>query len=53
MKAKSWFNYFWVDVVKNGHGLLVHETLNQLYLKNEFMNWADFLIADCGAIMFG
>ena len=24
-EAKSWFNYFWVDVVKNGIG--VHETL--------------------------
>ena len=26
-KAKSWFNDFGVGVVKNGHGLLVHETL--------------------------
>ena len=27
-KSKSWFNDFWVGVVKNGHGLLVHETRN-------------------------
>ena len=26
-KAKSGFNYFWVGVVKNGLGFLVHETL--------------------------
>ena len=25
-QTKSWFNDFWVSVVKNGHGLLVHET---------------------------
>ena len=26
-KAKSWFNYFWVGVVKSGYGFLVCETL--------------------------
>ena len=26
-KSKSYFNNFWVDLVKNGHGHLVHETL--------------------------
>ena len=26
---------------------------NLLYLNNEFMNWADFLNADSGAIIFG
>ena len=40
-KAKSWFNNLWVGMVKNGHGLLVYETL-----KSEFMKWADFLNAD-------
>ena len=25
-KAKSWFNDFWLGVVKNGYGLLVHKT---------------------------
>ena len=50
-KAKSSFNDFWVDGIKNGHGHLVHETL--LNLLNEFMNWADFLNADCDAIIFG
>ena len=24
---ESWFNNFWLGMVKNGHGLLVHETL--------------------------
>ena len=36
--------------VKNGHGHLVYETLNLL---NKFMDWADFLHADCDAITFG
>ena len=26
-KAKSWFIDFWVGVVKNGNGILVHEGL--------------------------
>ena len=26
-KTKSYFNDFWVDLVKNGHAHLVHETL--------------------------
>ena len=26
-KTKSWFNDFWVGVVKNGQGMLVHETI--------------------------
>ena len=26
-KVKSWFSDFWVGLVKNGHGLLVYETL--------------------------
>ena len=50
-KAKCWFSDFWMGMVKNDHGLLVHETL--LYLKNEFMNWADFLNVDSDAIIFG
>ena len=46
-KAKSNFNDFWVDVwpVAIGLGHLVHETLNV------FMNWADFLHAECDAII--
>ena len=32
---------------------LVHQTLKSAYLKNEFMNSADFLHADCEAVMFG
>ena len=51
-KARSWFIGFWVGLVKNNGGLLVHETLNLLYLKNEFMNWADILNADSDAIVF-
>ena len=39
---------------QNGHGLLVHETLKSaVYLKNELMNWADFLNADSDVIIFG
>ena len=26
-KAKSWFNDFWVAMIRNGHGLLVYDTL--------------------------
>ena len=29
-EAKCWFNDFWVGMVKNGHGLLVPETLKTL-----------------------
>ena len=29
-RAKSRFNNFWVDIVKNGNGLLVHETLKSV-----------------------
>ena len=29
-KAKSWFKYFWVNLVKNGHDFLFHETLKSL-----------------------
>ena len=46
-KAKSYFNDFWVGLVKNGGGHLVHEPQNLL---NEFMDWAHFLHAD--AIIF-
>ena len=49
-KTKSDFNDFWVDVVKIGCGHLVHETLISA---EEFMNWADFLHADCDAITSG
>ena len=47
--AKSYFSNFWVGLVKNWHGHLVHETLKSV-LKNEFMDWFDFLHADCDAI---
>ena len=39
-----------MDVVKIGCGHLVHETLISA---EEFMNWADFLHADCDAITSG
>ena len=39
-KAKSYFNEFWVGMVKNGHGLLV---------QNECMNFADLLHVDSDA----
>ena len=42
-------------LVKDGSGLLVHETLKTLvlYLKNEYMKWADVLNADSDAIVSG
>ena len=39
-------------MVKNGHGLLVHETQKSIF-NNEFLNLADFLNADSEAIIFG
>ena len=52
-KAKSYFNDFWVGMVRTGRGHLVNEALNPLYLKSELTNSADFLHADCEAIIFG
>ena len=40
-------------MVKNGHGLLVLETLKFAYLKNEFMNWTDFVDVDSDVTSFG
>ena len=31
-----------MDVIINKWGLLGHETLKSVYLKNEVMNWVDF-----------
>ena len=46
--------WFLGGAFQNGHGLLVHETLKSaVYLKNELMNWADFLNADSDVIIFG
>ena len=33
----------WVSMVENWHDLLAYGTLKFQYLKNELMNWADFL----------
>ena len=52
-KAKIWFNYCWVGMVKNSHNLIVHGTLNLLDVKNEFLDWAGFLNADSDAVIFG
>ena len=55
--AVSWINEstffftFLVGMVQNGPGLLDHGTL--LYLKNESLNWAEFLHVDSDAIIFG
>ena len=38
-------------MVRNEPGHLVHETLKSV--KNAFMNSADFLHADCEAVIFG
>ena len=54
-KAKSWFSYFWVGIVKNSNSFLVHERpYNLLHLKNYFfLIERIFLNADNGAIIFG
>ena len=42
-----------MGVVKNGGGLVVMRPQNLLYLKNEYMNCADYLNADSDAIVPG
>ena len=51
MKAKSYFNKFWAELVKNRCVCLGHETLK--YFKNESVIWAAFLHGDSDAIIFG
>ena len=52
---ESWklFQWFYCLCGQKCYGYLVHETLKSAYFKNEFMNWADILHADCEAIIFG
>ena len=45
MKAKSYFNSYWVGKVNMGVSFYVTELYNLLFLKNECMHWADFLHA--------
>ena len=40
-------------MIKNSHGLLVHKTLKPAYLKNKFVNLADFLNVNNYVIIFG
>ena len=40
-------------MVKNSRGLLVHKTLKPAYLKNKFVNLADFLNVNNDVIIFG
>ena len=47
-KVEGYFNDFWLGQVKNGFG----QFMRPLNLLNEFMDWADFLHADCDAIIF-
>ena len=47
MKAKSYFNNFFVVVVKDVCDLLILGTLKSaVYYKEKLMEWADFLYAD-------
>ena len=40
--------YFWVTVVKNGHGLLDHRTLKSaVSQKSELIKWTDFFACWC------
>ena len=43
MKAKSYFNNYWVGWSKIGKALKIMGLLNQVYLTNDLMNWADWL----------
>ena len=54
-KAKSYFNSYWVAMVKYGCVLLGHRILKSAIpqLKNKSMNWADFLHAGSDGIIFG
>ena len=47
---KSYFNDFWMGVVRNGRGHLVHEHLNSAVTK-EFIIGFVSLYADCEAII--
>ena len=49
-KAKSWFNDF---LGRSGEKWSWPFNSWELYLKNEYMTWADFLNADSDAIIFG
>ena len=54
-KAESYFNSYWVGMVKYGCVLLGHRTLKSAIpqLKNKSMNWADFSHAGSDGIIFG
>ena len=52
-KVKNWFKDFWMDVVKNGHDLLVHETLESVVSSEWIYELSWFLSADSDAIIFG
>ena len=48
---KAYFSEFWVTVVKNERGPLVHEALKSA-ASHECMYWAIFLHGDSDAIVF-
>ena len=56
-KAKSYFNSYWVGIIKNGWGLIDHGTLKSgIFLKwfdelSRLIEW--FLHADSDGIVFG
>ena len=52
-KNTGTFNNLWTSLVKSLSGLLGHEILKSSDLKNEVMNWADFLDAGNDGIIFG
>ena len=49
--AKSYFNNYWVGMVKNGWGLIDMGLWNQVYLTNHLTNWADWLNGFCMLIV--
>ena len=54
-KAKSYFNSYWVGMVKYGCVFSGHMTLKSAVPepKNKSMNWADFVHIGSDGIIFG
>ena len=51
MKAKSYFNNYWVGLVKNWQGLKIVEFLNEVHLTNDLLNWVEWLTDFCMLIV--
>ena len=50
-KTKSYFDNYWVVMVKNEHGLTDDGTVKSDVSQNDLMNWADWLNDSCMLIV--